>query len=54
MVTSIVYTYNHGNILFVKGVCTFDGIAEPEVAESEEPNAIFFFFYEIAYFSIYF
>ena len=39
------------NILFVKGACTFDGIAESEVAESEEPNAIFFF-YEIAYFSI--
>ena len=38
IVTSIVYTYNHGkyfciNIFFVKGICMFDGIAENEVAE---------------------
>ena len=38
IVTSIVYTYNHVkyfciNILFVKGVCMFNGIAEHEVAE---------------------
>ena len=37
------------NILFVYGVCMFDGIAEHEVAE----RIVFWvFFYEIAYFSI--
>ena len=57
--TSIVYTYNHGeyfciNILFVKGVCMFDGITEHEVAERKvaERDCFLVFFYEIAYFSI--
>ena len=67
IVTSIVYTYNRGkyfciNILFVLGVCMFDGIAEHEVAEREVAERecffvffllffffFFFFFYEIAY-----
>ena len=40
VVTTIVYTYNHGkyfciNILFVYGVCMFDGIAEHEVTEHD-------------------
>ena len=51
IVTGIFYTYNHGNyfcinIIFVKGVCMFDGIAEHEVAEREvaERDCFFFFF----------
>ena len=50
IVTSTVYTYNHGkyfciNILFVYGVCMFDGIAEHEGRKTELANAIFFFFF---------
>ena len=52
IVTSIVYTYNHGkyfciNILFVQRVCMFDGLAEHEVAEREvaESDCFFFFFF---------
>ena len=59
IVTSIVYTYNHGkyfciDILFVWGVCMFDGIAEHEVAEPQgcQMQLFFCFFYEIPNFSI--
>ena len=50
IVTSIVYTYNHGKkfcitILFVWGVCMFDGIAEHEVAEREVAGRDCFFFF---------
>ena len=50
IVTSIVYAYNHGNyfcinILFVYGVCMFDGIAEHKVAEREVAERDFFFFF---------
>ena len=46
-----IVTYNHRkyfciNILFVKGVCMFDGIAKHEVVEREvvEHDCFFFFF----------
>ena len=57
IVTSIVFTYNHGkcfciNILFVWEVCMLDGIAEHEVTEREVAERDCLFSYEIAYFSI--
>ena len=50
IVTHIVNTHNHGkyfcvNILFVYGVCMFDGIAKYEVAEREVAESVFFFFF---------
>ena len=57
IVTSIIYTYNHGkyfciNILFVYGVCMFDGIAEHEVAKREaaEPIVLVFCFTKLLIF----
>ena len=47
IVTSIVYTYNHGkkfcnNIIFVWGVCMFEGKSEHEGHKTELPIAIRF------------
>ena len=52
IVTSIVYTYNHGKyFVLIFSLFREYGIAEHEGRKTESANAIFFFFYEIAYFS---